>query len=199
MGVTIIGLADREGETLAVFLAGLDCGDFPVIGGAISVPFGSDVNGYLTEHYLTQVSAIAAGGRTWGINQVLIDGGAYNVPCVVGYRFKSKGQLLEPISTSDTGAQLGPGFGKKKRNHIMGMKVVSAGEMQWGGDFAHLTDVPFRTDGGDDASPTELFTGVVVDAIKDDVDYTGQLCWEMDGPYSVKITAIGGFIETLDR
>lgn len=195
--VYLRGLSDFEGQTLAVFLAGLDCGDFPVVNGNIRVPLGTSADGLLTERWLTQVTAM---GRDWGLNTVVLDGN-WNVPCVVGYRYKSRGQLVRPVTPADTGARDGPGFGKKKRNAQYAIQVVSTAGLKIGTRFeaGRMYDLNASNPGEVKLSPTELATGILVDTLADDSSYEGMLCWEATGPYSVQIAAIGGFISTEDH
>jgi hypothetical protein len=191
--VILRGFGDYEGETMAVFLAGLDCGDFPVIAGRITVPFGS-AGGLLTERYLTQVSALK---RDWGTNTVILD--EWVVPCVVGYRYKSRGQRLRPASGAESGAANGPAFGKKRRNHMLAALLNSTAGISFGQDFERLKPANFRTPGGKAYTPTDLFTGIHVDNITAEADYDGMLAWEVEGPYSAQVAAIGGFLQTQDK
>ena len=193
------GFSDLEGETLGVFLAGLDCGDFPVIGGVITVPLNDPAvaNGLLTERYLDQVSAL---GRDWGLNTVILDGGDWNVPCVVGYRYKSRGQTLPPVVAADAGAANGPAFGKLKRNHKIAALLQGAAGVRFGQDFDSMSKANFKTPGGARAlSPTELFSGVFVDSLPGASNREGMLAWEVTGPYSCQVTAIGGLLKTEDE
>ncbi len=208
MSAVIQGLADFEGETLAVFLAGLDCGNFPVIDAQITVPTDGSLStinpdgtksvGLMTDHYLAQVSAL---GRNWGVNTAILSGGL-SVPCVVGYRYKSQGQTLRPVSSADTGAAAGPGFGKYKRVHEYAVLLTNAQGIRFGDDLTHPERMhPFiaRTPGEIKLSPGELFTGVWTETLDSDVWYDGNICWEVDGPYSATVNNIGGFVVTEDR
>lgn len=190
--VILRGLSDFEGETLAVFLAGLDCGDFPVINGRIFVPLGS-AGGLLTARYLTQVSAM---GRDWGVNTIVLDGGVWTVPCVVGYRYKSRGQLLRPAASDQTGTPDGPAFGKTRRVHQYAALLESAGPtLSFGTDFDRLYPINASAPGEVALTPTELFSGIIVDTIEDESSFDGMLAWEVTGPYSAKVCALGGFIK----
>lgn len=193
--VYLRGLSNCNGETLAVFLAGLDCGDFPVANGSITVPFGS-ADGLLTERYLTQVSAL---GRDWGLNEVILDGGTWRVPCVVGYRYTSRGQRLRPVVPQDTGAANGPAFGKLRRNHGIGVLVDSTSGISFGPDFDNLKPALFKAKGGTPYTPTELFSGMHYVIVDEPHSLDGMNAWEVTGPYSAKVAAIGGFLQTSDR
>ncbi|MGD9878920.1 MAG: hypothetical protein AB7F22_07825 [Reyranella sp.] len=198
--VYLHGLGDFDGETLAVFLAGLDCGDFPVRNGQITVPFGSgppDENGdgLLTERWLTQVSAM---GRNWGLNTVILNNGEWNVPCVIGYRYVSRGQLLRPQAPETTGARTGPAFGKPRHVSQVAMQLVSTRGLKVGTSFDRLSPVQFMRDNEVAYTPTEMFTGILRDVVEDEKEFDGQLAWEVEGPYSAQVSAIGGFITTED-
>lgn len=193
----IRGLADFEGETLGVFLAGLDCGDFPVIGAVITVPTdGSVADGYLTERWLNQVTAMK---RDWGLNGAIV--GKWKVPCIVGYRYKSRGQLVRPVAPGDTGSELGPGFGKFKRQHNFAAQVKSTGGISFGTSFddGRMYPLGARNPGEIALSPTELASGIIVDSISDESSYDSMLAWEVEGPYSAMLCAVGGFITTEDK
>lgn len=198
MTITLKGLDDQEGETLGVFLAGLDCGDHAVVDGRITLATdGTVADGLLTDRYLTQVSAL---GRDWGLNTVITDGD-WRVPCVVGYRYKSRGQLLRPVSPENTGAMRGPGFGKHKRQHEFSALVKGTAGVSFGTSFddGRLFPMNARTPGERPYTPTELFSGIYVDTLEDEMNYDSQLCWQCEGPYSAQICALGGFITTEDR
>lgn len=195
--IILRGYADLEGETLGVFLAGLDCGDFPVIGSRITIPLdGTIAGGLLTTRYLDQVSAL---GRDWGMNTVILDGGLWNVPCVVGYRYVSRGQILRPVSGEDTGAAKGPGFGKFRSIHQYAVQLVATRGLRVGTNFNRLKTTTLASARGVAYTPTELFTGIITEPLEDESGYDGMICWEVRGPFSAMITAIGGFIETVDR
>lgn len=203
-GIWLRGLGDFEDETLAAFVAGLDCGDFPVIGGSIAIPFAVDgvgtADGYFTERWLTQVSAMK---RDWGVRSVTLESGRWVVPVVVGYRYASRGQLLRPVSQADTGAALGPGFAKMKRIHNFGVLVNSTRGMKVGTSFDPLRMHDLGNADGKTAerkpSPTELSSGIIADTVEDESGYDSQICWEVTGPYSAMVCAIGGFIKTEDK
>lgn len=56
-GITLSGLAQLDGFTVSVFLAGLDCGDFTVEGGQVFVPMQSDPDKLLTLALLQAMNA----------------------------------------------------------------------------------------------------------------------------------------------
>lgn len=190
--VYLRGLADYNGETLAVFLAGLDCGDFPVVHSRIAVPFGS-AGGLLTERWLTQVSAM---GRDWGSKAVSLEDGRWIVPVVVGYRYASRGQLLRPVSDADTGTRQGPAFGKLKRiSNIVALVKATKG-IKFGTSFDRMNALNAMTPGERRMTAGELFDGIYLQPLADDSGFDNMVAWEVTGPYSAQINAIGGFIKT---
>jgi hypothetical protein len=200
-GITILGLADFEGETVTAFVAGLDCGEGVVLNGQLFISYGSDPDGFLTYHYLSQVTAmIRNSGYTIAPDLTLpIDGGHFEVPVVIGYRYSSRGQRLRPFEPGESGAQMGPAFGKLKRVNRAAFMLSNSWGVKVGTDFDHLHALQLRTPGhGTNLSPTELFTGIAVDPISDDDTYDGMLCWEVDGPYPCTVTMAGDFLETED-
>lgn len=203
-GIWLRGLGDFENETLAAFVAGIDCGDFPVVGGRISIPFAVDGvgtgEGYFTERLLTQVSALK---RDWGVRSVTLEGGRWVVPAVVGYRYASRGQLLRPVAQADTGAALGPAFAKMKRTHQFGILVSNTAGLKVGTSFDPARMHPLMLTDGKSAeralTPTELQSGIISDTIEDESSFDSQICWEVTGPFSAMVCAIGGFIVTEDK
>lgn len=205
--VILRGLADLEGLTVGVFLAGIDCGDFTVTNGKIvilldgSVPSSGDAKGFMTERLLTQVSALAIEeGRDWGMNSVTLDGGTWIVPCVIGFRYASRGQRLRPVAPGETGARNGPAFGKLRRNHKYAVLLEGAGyTFSVGPSFDKLKVAQFRHPDQVAFTPTELYSGIHKDTIEEGHNLDGMIAWEVTGPFSAKVAAIGGFLDTSDE
>lgn len=196
--IILRGYADLEGETLGVFLAGLDCGNWPVIGGRITIPLDDGIvaDGFLTDRYLTQVSTL---GRDWGLKTAILDGGRWNVPCVVGYRYESRGQTMRPVEPAAAGSANGPAIGKMKRNHMVVFLLNSAANVEFGQDFDLMGHATFTTEGGTPLTRGELFSGGFVDSVKGPSNRDGRICWRVTGPYSCQVSALGGFIKTNDQ
>lgn len=191
-GVRFHGLHYLNGESVAVFAAGIDCGDFTVTDGYAEVPYG----GLFTATYLNQLSAQQ---NDYGHLSVSIDQGALVIPAIVGYSFTSQGQVLRPVASDATGAANGPGFGKTRRNHQYGVLVNNTQGLYVGTKFTKLRPALFQTEGGRRYSATELFSGLYVDPLDDDNSTEGMLCWEISRPLPATVLAIGGFLQTQDR
>lgn len=182
--LTINGLSHLNGETVTVFAAGLDCGDFAVAAGAVTVPFGDGISagtggGLFTEAFVTSFPSLA-------------------MPLVVGFTYTSDGQLLRPVSPAESGARAGPGFGKKRRNHYYVLQVVQTGGMSIGTDFTKLDPVAFKSDTQTSYPLPQLYTGVHRDQIRDDYSFDGQICWRITRPVPALVAAVGGMIMTQD-
>lgn len=198
-GITILGLADFEGETVTAFVAGIDCGIRIVQFAQLEIPFGSDPGGLLTYRLLTQVTAlIRDSGYTIAPDLVLpIGGGHFEVPVVIGYSYKSRGQRLRPHEPGEAGTQAGTALGKQRRINKAAFLVSNTQGLMVGTDFDHLHPAEFRTPGkGTALTDTELFSGIAVQPVSDDSTYDGMLCWEVEGPYPATIAAVGDFIDT---
>lgn len=194
-GIRFHGLRHLNNQTVTVFAAGLDCGDFVVDDGVVEVPYGSAA-GLFTEKYVNQLSAQQ---NDYGHLAVEIDQGALVIPAVVGYTYTSQGQLLRPVASDATGAANGPGFGKTRRNHQFAALFHNAQGVKVGTDFSKLRPALFATPGGRRYSKTELFSGLYVDTIDDDNSEDGMLCWEISRPFPATVLALGGFLMTQDK
>jgi hypothetical protein len=122
------------------------------------------------------------------------------IPAVVGFTYTSQGQLLTPIVQQDSGAQMGPGFGKKKRHHQYAALFHNTQGVSVGTNFSNLKVATFASDDGG-AAPNplnQLFSGTWWATLGDDYGRDQSLCWQVTRPYPVSIAAIGGFIQTQD-
>ena len=181
-GVTLNGLWHLNGRTADVFAGGLDCGAFAISNGSCFVPFGDSVSAGTADGLLTAdfVASFATS------------------PFVVGFSFTSRGQLIRPVSSGETGARNGPGFGKIRRNHRYSMQLVNSLGMSVGADFSKMFPLKFTVDGAMIA-PLTMFSGIQQDSINDDYGYDGMICWEVSRPFPANVIAIGGNIATQDQ
>ena len=179
-GLTLNGLWYLNGATVTAWLAGMDCGDFTVANGSITVPYGDGI------------AAGTAGGlftpAAWGANPVAL----------VGFTYTSQGQIVRPHAREESGARSGPAFGKKRRNHYVIAQLEGTQGVSFGTDFNNLLPAIFRQDGGKQYAVTQQFTGIFRDAVHNDYDFDGMLAWQVTRPYIVNLIAIGGAIETQD-
>lgn len=123
----------------------------------------------------------------------------YLIPSTIGYTYTSQGQLLRPDFGPDAGAQNGPSFGKKRRFHWHATSFYRTRKASVGSKFGNLYPVKFTTGGGEAIAAPGLFTGIVADTVQNDYSYAGQLTWQIDRPYPLTITAMGGNLQAQDR
>lgn len=192
-GLQLEGLHAHEGKKVTVFAAGLDCGDFTVADGMVTLVYGSSTQPLFTKQHCSDVTT---SGEDFGLYSMDIDAGAFTIPCVVGFTYRTRGQLLRPATAADTGARLGPGFGKTKRTDNLSVLLQSAVKLSFGTDFGKMRPALFRTKGQVAYTEKQLFSGVFWTTLDDDYSYDSQLCWEVTRPYPATICAIGGFITT---
>jgi hypothetical protein len=179
-GLICNGLWHLNGKTVTAWLAGLDCGDYEVINGSISVPYGDGIrggtaNGLFTAAYFTA-----------------------NPSAVVGFTYTSQGQIVRPHSREESGARSGPGFGKKRRNHYVIAQLEGTQGISFGTDFGILHPALFAEGGGKAFPLTRQFSGIFRDQFNDDYDFDGMICWQITRPYIANVAAIGGAIQTQD-
>lgn len=195
--VIVGGLAAHESKRVDAWIAGLDCGTYPVVNGTITVPYQSDPGQLLTHKYLQDLTT---NGEDYGSLAVPIDSGMLRVPMVVGFAYSSEGQLLPPVSPQSAGSQNGPAFAKTQRNHQYGVKLLNTQGIEIGTDFDRaIKPCNFRENKTRALAKNELFTGVHSDSIGDSYTFESQLCWRVQRPYPAFVLALGGFIHTQDR
>src|SRR5204863_9629442 len=82
-GLTLYGLWPLNGKTVTAWLGGLDCGDYLVTNGQITVPFGDGVSGGTAAGLFT--AAFVATGTT-AAGDVMFTG---TMPALVGFSHNS--------------------------------------------------------------------------------------------------------------
>jgi hypothetical protein len=175
--VTMYGLWPLNDQEVTVWAGGLDLGDFTVEDGAVVVSIGAHAS--FTMPY------------------VMSFGGA--MPIVVGFSYLSQGQLLRPATSAETGAQMGPGFGKLRRVHNYAVQLLNAKGISFGTVFDKLHPAKLTTRGGTALTAFQMKTGVHTDVLEDGSTLDGMICWQISRPYPATIVAIGGFIQTADK
>jgi hypothetical protein len=192
------GLTYQNGNTVTAFIAGLDCGDYTVANGQITVPFGADANQMLGIPYLELISS---SGLDFGQAAAFEYNSGMTFPVVVGSPFTSQGQILRPIlpGPGQSGAQLGPALGVTRRVDQMGVKLVDTQNIYFGTRFEQLYPAYFKSPGGNPYPANQLVTGVFETNIADDNTFDGSLCWQADRCMPATVSAISGFITTNDR
>ena len=193
--ITFYGLHPLEGKIVQAQIGGLDCGDYTVFNGAITVPFGS-ADGEFTSAYL---SGLTTAGVSYGDMAVAIDNNALTIPAVIGFTYTSRGQGLRPTSPADTGAQAGPGFAKLKRAPSFGVLLNNAVKVQFGTTFGRMRPALFRTPGQKPYKVTQPFSGIHWMPVEDQYSFDSQFCWQVTRPYPLAMMAFGMFEHTEDR
>lgn len=194
--IQFAGLHHAEGKIVTAHIGGIDCGDYVVASGSITVPYGA-AGGLFTKAYL---SDLTTSGTDFGDMACVIDLGALIIPAVVGFTFTSQGQLLRPTAPADTGAQTGPAFGKLKRGAQVSVLLKNAVQgMKFGTSFDRMRSSDFRNTGKTKATPvTETFEGIYKHTLDDPHSFDSQFCWQIDRPYPCTVVAAGTFVETED-
>lgn len=188
--VTFNGLWHLNGATVSVWSCGLDCGDYPVANGSLTVPFGDGIANGPGSGLFTQ-ALLAADGQT-----------------VIGYNYLSQGQQLPPVDPRETGAQAGIAFGKVQRGQQISILLANSGPggplggIKFGGSFTQLHQAQFKTGygfGRFDLPVNQLFTGIYWNTIDDSYTLGTMSCWQVDRPYPMTLTSFGEYLHTQDR
>lgn len=200
--VTFYTLEAFNGKTVSVFAAGIDCGDYVVENGQVSVPVGTvdPVTGWIfNEQTFKTLQPLAATFDEVSV-PILYAGKTYNIPCVIGFNYESQGQLCRPQMDKDTGAKNGPGFGKKRQTSKYAIQVVNSVGVRVGVKLDKTNPVPLtKIDaGGKTLNYLDTFTGIIRETLDDNYSYDSMLAWKTSRPYPTTITAIGGFLQTQD-
>jgi hypothetical protein len=182
------GMWPLNGFQVTVWAAGLDCGDYVVTNGAVSVPYGDGLSGGTGSGLFTP--QFASNATVAG--QVCI-----------GFTYPSQGQMLRAISPVESGARTGPALGKTRRTHEYALFVTNTAGMTVGtGTVKSSRPVLFKVPYSAVAlSPlfTQFFTGVYLDNVNDDYGYNSQFAWEITRPYPAIISAIQLYLQTQDE
>lgn len=207
IGTNIIfgGLSYLNGHKVSVFAAGIDCGDYVVTNGQVSVPLG--YTDPLTGQSLTiqnfqilQPKASQFEDLSVGLVVTSPATTVYQIPCVIGFNYESQGQLCRPQISADTGARNGPGFGKKRRSARYAVQLVNSLGCRVGTNLDKTNPVPVNKieAGGKNLPYLSMYSGIIRETLNDDFSYDSMLAWKINRPYPTTVTALGGFIETQD-
>jgi len=180
-GLTINGLWHLNGKTVSVSAGGLDCGDFVVSNGSLTVPYGDGISGGTANGLFTATFA------------------ATNPQIVVGFTYTSQGQIVRPATPQESGARNGPALGKKRRTQKYSILGVNMSGLSIGTVFGKLFPILFKSDAGVSMGTGQTFTGVYHDTLNDDYSYDSQLCWQVSRPFTGIIAAVESFIHTQDE
>lgn len=189
-GLKLNGLWAHNGREVTAFIAGLDCGEFTVADGTITVPFGDGVPGGASAALFTEavVSAISASFD------------AAVIPMCVGFSYTKQGQIVRPAQQIESGTRAGPGQFKERRVHRSGAQLYGAinGDLAFGTDFNTLRPVKLTTAGGTKYTPLQPWSGIYRDQIGDVSGFDGMVCWQSSRPLPWMVIAIGPSLQTQD-
>jgi len=180
-GLQLTGLWYLNGKTVSVYASGLDCGDYTVSNGSVTVPFGDGV-------------AAGTGGGLFTLAYF-----SANPQIVVGFTYTSQGQIVRALLPAESGARNGPALGKKRRVHKYSLLVSNTAGLSIGSNFSKLFPVLFKSVANVAQQAGQFFTGVYHDTIKDDFSYDGMTCWQTTRPFPAIISAVESFLQTQDE
>jgi hypothetical protein len=192
------------GKTVQICLGGLDCGDHVVAAdGSVTISYGSDPGGLLTPGYLTSISS----GGAYGDSEILINivdslsnVTSVYVPCVVGYGYTSRVQLLRNVTEDEMKTKKGPGTGKLARTFKFSLYLWNAVKVKMGTSFDHLmTQKLTHGNRTTQLASNVPFTGIHEATIDDKTSFDGQLCWQVDRPFPLGVVSATTFQNTEDR
>lgn len=201
--VVFSGLNYLNGQKVAVFAASIDCGDYIVSQGQVSVPLGytCPITGWVFNEAAFKILQPKVSDFSGIAVQMVFKNTIYTIPCVIGFNYESQGQLCRPQLPQDTGARNGPGFGKKRRQAQFAVQTVNSIGTRIGTNFNKMVPAPFnKIDAGGRSLPyLDTFTGIIADTLENDHSYDSMLTWKANRPYPTTVTVLGGFIQTQDK
>lgn len=116
---------------------------------------------------------------------------AYCAPFIVGNTYTSQGQILRPLSPSESMTQSGPSLGKFRRGTYAGVLFQDAQGTSIGVDFFKMRSCQFKTPGGANALPlTQTFSGVHWAPVDAQENYDNLWCWQITRPYPCTVVAV---------
>ena len=192
--LTINGLWPFNGSIVSVFAGGLDCGDYTVAAGAVTVPYGDSLSWGTGGGLFTAAFAAAL-----PLSQI-----------VVGFTYNSDGQLVRPQMPPEGGFRNGPGLGKRRRFQKAAMQLVTLGmsnnrnqsALQVGRDFTHLTPViisPEVVPNNPRMTSGQAFSGIWKDSVSAESDFNGMVAWRISRPLPGNVVAIEPFLHGQDE
>lgn len=198
--VTFYGLNYLNGRRVSVWAAAIDCGDYLVENGQVTVPLGTvdPVSGYTFDLLQFKILDPLAPSFLDHSVEIIGTGVSYHIPCVIGFNYESQGQLCRPMLPADTGTRNGPGFAKKRRTARYGISLSESLGVQVGTSFDATMPVPMVSPTGKFLPFLSTFSGIKRDTLKDDFSFDSMLCWETVRPFPTTVTNFGGFITTED-
>jgi hypothetical protein len=182
-GLTLNGLWHLNGALVAAWLSGLDCGDYTVSNGSITIPYGDGISAG-TGSGLFTAAAFAA-----------------NPTALIGFTFTSQGQPVRPNSPQESGARTGPALGKLRRTMQAAAQLEGTQGISFGTNFSKV-DVAKLIDVNTGLRPAinTTFSGVTwIDSLTDSYSYDSMVCWQITRPYPANVISIQAFPMTMDK
>lgn len=198
--VTFYGLRHLNGKKVSVFAAALDCGDYIVENGRVTVPLGllDPISGFAFD--IPQFQILQPLAAQFARVSTTVIGGAqqYSIPCVIGFNYQTQGQLCRPASADQTGTRAGPPYGKKRRSARYAISLVNSLGVRVGTKFGRTKAVIATTEGGSPLPYLTGFSDMRRDTLQDDFSFNSMLCWETTRPFPATVVTYGGFVEAED-
>jgi hypothetical protein len=192
-------------DKLACWIAGLDCGDWPINpDGSVFVPWQSDPDKLFTRDWLQNVSdnppeggfgasacTIDLGNPDGTITRVIVD-------TAIGIPYCSQAQILRPHALEWHGT-FPTSTASTRRIHQYGLQVTNTQGLQVGTTVDKLEPAVFRQKGGNKYPMSTLYTGIHWDLLEDDYGYDSMFIVEVCRPYPAKIDALNVFFRVQKR
>ena len=137
-----------------------------------------------------------------GYTYLYVDTDGANFPCIVGSTYTSRGQTLRAIEERQSGAKLGPAFGKTRRSHKYAALFHNTMGVSVGTDFTAQGLLPALFKNNDTNAlydPQTMFSGIWKDALEGGYDFDSLLSWQISRPYPASVVSIGAFLKTQDE
>lgn len=179
------GLWDHNGKKVTAYIAGLDCGDYTVSNGSITVPFGDGLSA----------------GTANGLFTAALVQSFTPLPAVVGFTYTSQGQLVRPVSPADTGARAGPGWAKLTRQHRTAAQMYGMvnGSISFGTDYVTMYPAKLRYPNDAPYPINVQWSGIWRDQQNSIYGFDSNMtAWQITRPNPAFIMAVGAFDNTED-
>lgn len=181
--------------TVSAWLGGLYMGDFPVVNGAITVPYGSDPGGIGTRAYFAALAAQDIAGNLCNVQ------GLGNIPCVIGSSYTSTVKLLRPDTQQQARTEEGTAAGLLKTTK-QAAALITVGfnnSATVGFNGASYPMVLRKYINGPAVANNVAFDGVWRDTVEDDPDYDCQMTLTITGPFPFCLNSVTPYQETAEE
>jgi hypothetical protein len=203
--INLTGLYHLQVKSVAVFLGGLDMGNYLVdVVGTVTVPFGADAGGLCTPEYLISISGtdLTAYGESTAQIDISTSGGdtvPVFVPCVIGNPWSTAVTLLRQNGADTLKTQQGPALGVSRKSYMYSLLLNNAtGNINVG--TTNGTSAPAELlNNGTAVSASTLFSGVVWGVLNDPYSFDSQLTVQVDRPTPMTLVSAGQFIDAEER